>query len=261
MVQPVPARFHRALCADNRLELTSYRRPLGLFLLAITALGFGLLAATQLKAELLVPSNRVARSAALVRTAQQLERVNRDESVRVSSLREDVNGLESAAARRSDSVRRLQEQVAEARAHAGRAGLRGPGVTVDLASGRPAPDPQNPTSYLVGFTDIEDVVNLLFESGAEAVAVNGRRVTPATFFAGAPGTVLIDQGLPISSPLRVVAVGNRAQMEQALGDSSALGDLRNRQRRFGIGFAYAGAPDLSVPASDAALRVSYAKPA
>lgn len=230
-------------------------------MVAVAAMAFGLLGAVQLKAELLVPSNRVARSQALVGTVQQLERVNRDQAAKVSSLRDQVNQMEADAARRSDALKHVKDELDAARAQAGRAPLHGPGVTVNLADGRGAQDFTGQPTYLVSFTDVEDVVNLLYAAGAEAIAVNGRRVTPASYFAGTPGTVLIDQGLPLTSPLRVVAVGNRAQMEQALGDPSSLGDLRNRQRRFGVGFSYAGAPDVVVPASGAPASVSYAKPA
>lgn len=237
------------------------RRPFGYLLVALTALAFGFLLAAQLRTQLLTPSNRVARSEALVHTVQDLERTNAADRSRIAALRAEIGGLEAQMARRSDATMRLQQDVEELRAHAGLTPLRGPGVTVQLADGRQDAAGAPRTAYLVTFEDIQDVVYLLFEGGAEGVAVNGRRVTPASTFAGAGSAVVIDQGPALQSPFRVAAVGNRNQMEQLLNDPSRLGDLRERQRRYALLLTWSGGPDVSVPAYDAGFRVAYAEPA
>lgn len=236
------------------------RRPLAILLVALVALLFGFLVAAQLRAQLIVPGNRLARSEALIRSVQDLERSNQDERARVAALRGDVAGLESDAARRSDDARRLAQQVDDLRAHAGLTALHGPGVTVVVANGRPGPDIQGRNAYLVSFEDVQDVVNALFAGGAEAVAVNGRRVTPETAFAGSGDAVVVDQSEPLSSPFRVVAIGDRGRMEQVLADPASLGDLRDRSRRYGLELTIAGSPDLSVPASDSSLEPRFAQP-
>ena len=97
--------------------------------------------------------------------------------------------------------------------------------------------------------------------GAEGVAVNGHRLSPKSSFSGPAGTVVIDQGTPLYAPFQVVAVGNRNQMEQLLGDVSNLGGLRNRQRAYGLALSFQGSPDLTLPAYDSALETSFAQPA
>lgn len=236
------------------------RRPLATLLVAATALVFGFLVAAQLRAQLIVPGNRVARTDALVRTVQDLERSNRDERDRLQALRVDVAGLEAAAARRSESARSAEQQVGDLRQHAGLTPLRGPGVTVELGNGRPAADAEARSAYLVNFQDLQDVTNVLFAGGAEAVAVNGHRITPMTAFGGSGSAVVIDQSEPLSSPFRVVAVGNRSQMEQHLAEPATLGDLRDRQRRYGLAVTVTGSPDLTLPAADASLEPRHAQP-
>jgi hypothetical protein len=49
-------------------------------------------------------------------------------------------------------------------------------------------------------------------------------------------------------------------MEEMLNDTSSLGDLRYRQRQYGIQFSWSGSPGISLPASDSGLEVSYAQP-
>ena len=237
------------------------RRPLATLLVALTALVFGFLVAAQLRAQLIVPGNRVARTESLVRTVQDLERANASERDRLQRLRVEIASLEAAAAQRSESARTAAQQVGELRQHAGLTPLRGPGVTVELGNGRPGADAESRSAYLVNFQDLQDVTNVLFASGAEAVAVNGHRVTPTTAFEGSGSAVVVDQSGPLSSPFRVVAVGNRSQMEQDLADPAALGDLRNRQRRYGLAVAVTGSPELTVPAAGASLEPRHAQPA
>ncbi len=241
---------------DTNLDL---KRLWGYTLVALTALAFGFLLAGQLRAELIPGSNRVARNEALVRSVQDLERSNAGYRKRISELRGEVTSLESQAAQRSESDRRLEQELAALRIHAGLTRLHGPGVVVDLSHGRPGPDPEAKTAYLVNFQDIQDVVNLLLAGGAEGIAVNDRRISPVTAYRGSGGTILIDQGPPLTAPFRVVAVGNRAEMEQLLGDPASLGDLRLRQRKYQIQLNWTGAADLMVPAYDSSLQVTYAR--
>jgi len=248
MVQPAPGIIRSQV---------NLRRVGAYVLLALTALAFGFLLATQLRTQLLVPGNRVARTEALVRTVQDLESTNSAYRAQIASLRGQIDGLEAQAAQRSEATQRLRDDVATLRAHAGLTPMRGPGVTVDLGNGRPG---AGATDYLVNFQDIQDVVNLLFAGGAEGVAVNGRRISPMSSFSGPAGTVVIDQGNPLYAPFQVVAVGNRSQMEQLLGDAASLGGLRNRQRAFGLALSFQGSPDLSLPAYDSTLESSFAQP-
>ncbi len=237
------------------------QRTSGYLLVAATALAFGFLLAAQLRTQLLVPTNQVARDTALVRSVQELERINAGDRARVAALRQQIADLEAAAARRSEGAQRLNLEVQDLRAHAGLTPLKGPGVTVELADGRPGSDLSGQSGYRVNFQDVQDVVNALYAGGAEGVAVNGHRVTPASSFAGSAASVVIDQSEPLTSPFRVVAVGNRNQMEQLLAQPSVLGDLRNRGRRYGVGLTVTGAPDLSLPSADSSLSPRYAQAA
>jgi len=164
---------------------------------------------------------------------------------------------ESNAAQRSAATQALQSEVADLRAHAGLTTLRGPGVQVDLANGVPGPDQGGQTGYLVNFQDVQDIANLLFAQGAEGVSVNGRRITPLSAFSGSAGQVVIDQGPPISSPLKVLAVGDRNRMEAALNDPSAVPDIRAREVQFQLQIHFIGNPDLTLPAYDSSLEIPH----
>ena len=240
---------------------TSPQRGAVTGLIAIVALLFGFVAAAQVRTQMITPSNRVERNQALVRSVQELERVNANDRQRITRLRDQISAQEALAAQRDTTTRRLRDEVANLRAHAGETPLRGPGVTVDLGNGRPSLDSgTGGQNHLTDFQDVQDVVNLLFAAGAEGIAVSGRRVTPLSGFHGQAGTVVIDQGPPLLAPFHVAAVGNRSQMEEMLNDASRLGDLRYRQRQYGIQFSWNGSPGLSLPAYDSSLQMNYAQP-
>jgi uncharacterized protein YlxW (UPF0749 family) len=233
----------------------------GVVLVAGLSLAFGFLIAAQVRVQLLIPSNRIERNQALVHSVRDLERTNDVDRRRVEQLRAEIQGLETQASQRSDAARRLNDQLAELRAHAGLVPLRGPGVTVTISDGRPDPGRPGSTGYLVTFEDVQDVVNSLFEGGAEGIAVNGRRLSPVSSFTGSRDTVEIDQGPPLVPPFRISAVGNRSGMEQLMADPTSLADLRLRQRTFFVGIAVDGSTDLFLRAYDSSLNPTYARPA
>jgi len=196
------------------------RRLPSIGVVAAVALATGFVLAGQVKAQLLTPSNQVARYQALVRSAQDLEATNSSERSRIAQLRSQIDALESAAAQRSAGTQALQNEVSDLEAHAGLVAMHGPGVEVDLSNGVPGPDTGAQPGYLVNFQDVQDVVNLLFAQGAEALAVSGRRITPLTAYSGSAGEVVIDQGPPLASPIKVLAVGDRNRMLAARGKQS-----------------------------------------
>ena len=102
------------------------------------------------------------------------------------------------------------------------------------------------------------MVNLLFQGGAEGVAVNGRRISPLSSISGAGAAVVIDQGPPLTAPFRVIAVGNRSQMDALLGQPSSLGDLKLRQRSAQLQLGWDAGSDFTLPVYDSSLEVRFA---
>lgn len=236
------------------------RQLASIAILAVVALATGFVLASQVKAQLLTPSNQVARYQALVLSVQELEATNADSRREISALRAEIDSLEADAAARSAATQALHSQVDDLRAHAGLVAMHGPGVEVDLRNGD-ATTSVTGAGYLVTYEDVQDVVNLLFAQGAEGVAVNGRRITPLTAFSGSAGQVVIDQGSPFTSPIRIVAVGDRNRMFGALDDSSALPSIRAREVEFNLHLTFFGSPDVPLPASDSSLQAPHVSPA
>jgi uncharacterized protein YlxW (UPF0749 family) len=89
---------------------------------------------------------------------------------------------------------------------AGLVAVKGPGVAVRIT------DPAGE----FGFELLLDLVQELRDAGAEAIAVNGRRIGARTAFASTRrGTLTVD-GQEVAEPYEVLAIGDPATMEVGL---------------------------------------------
>src|SRR5260370_4385052 len=141
--------YSRSLRVDGVKDncVTTRSRIVGMMGVAAVATATGFLLAGQVKAQLLTPSNQVARYQALVRSVQDLEKANESSRAKIAALRAEINALEAAAAQQSASTSALQNQVADLRAHAGLTAVHGPRVEIDLGNAPPPPDPGGGPAY------------------------------------------------------------------------------------------------------------------
>lgn len=107
--------------------------------------------------------------------------------------------------------------------------------------------------------DLQLVVNSLWASGAEAIAVGDVRIGPNVTIRQAGGAILVDNK-PISSPYSVRAIGPPRQLRDAFERTPGLYRLRLLEMSYGVVVRVeprSGA-DLTLPAG-AARDVRYAK--
>jgi uncharacterized protein YlxW (UPF0749 family) len=218
-------------------------------------------AATQFRSQPLPPSNRLARDEALRKSVNQLEDQNRALKAQVQGLQAQVKAGEDQSANRSSAVQEVKAQLDDQRVIAGLTPLHGPGLTILLHDGT---DPNDPADKSLGWTvhyqDLQDIVNLLWAAGAEAIAVNGQRIVPTTAFHYAGVNILVNNASRLSAPYTVTAVGNPSSLANGLGDPDQLAELKSRNRIYGLGFSWLRSTRLSLPAYDATFLVKYAQP-
>ena len=219
------------------------------------------LAATQFRSQPLPPSNRLARDEALRKSVNQLEDRNRALKSQVHDLQAAVKAGEDETARRSSAAQQVTAQLSDQRSIAGLTALHGPGLTVLLHDGA---DPNDPNDRSLGWTvhyqDLQDIVNLLWASGAEAISVNGQRVVPTTAFHYAGVNILVNNASRLSGPYTVTAVGDPSALANGIGDPDQLAELKSRNRIYGLGFSWARRTRVSIPGYDATFLVKYAQP-
>lgn len=156
-------------------------------------------------------------------------------------------------------------------AAAGDVPVDGPGVVVQLED---APgsrddagsnsDPRGDSSSSDGRVfdrDVQTIVNGLWAAGAEAIAVNGQRLTSLSAIRSAGEAILVDYR-PLVPPYRVEAIGDPQGLQTAFAASSAGAYLQSLQDNFGVIASIEAKDSLQLPGSGSlSLRRASAAPA
>ncbi|MFN2466406.1 MAG: DUF881 domain-containing protein [Candidatus Dormibacteria bacterium] len=212
----------------------------------------------QLKSSIVPTSNQVARQHALVNSAQALERDNQALRDQLTGLNKQVRDLNARLARRSTEAQAAADALKTEKDRAGLSAVAGPGIAVLLNNGN---DPHVPgdtkRDWEVKYVDIQDVVNVLWAAGAEAVGVNHQRVAPSSSFFVA-GSDLLLNGTHLHAPYEVEAVGDGSRFNDSLSDGGNLADLKNRSEQYQLKLTWQTQRSLHLPAYDGAVVVRYA---
>lgn len=141
-------------------------------------------------------------------------------------------------------------------------GVSGPGVTVELDD---APFPESGAAsgltaddYVVHEQDVHAVMNALWAGGADAMAVMDQRVI-ATSAVRCVGSTLLIHGRVYPPPYRISAIGPVERMQRALDASPRVDLYRQYVQLLGLGLTVDEHDDLTIPAYEGPLTVSYAQ--
>ncbi len=228
--------------------------------LGVALLALGFLIAAQLRSEAPRVSYASNERVPLVETAQGLQTQQDALKQRLLDLRAEIEGAESQGKGSAAAVQALDDRLRQARVEAGLTALEGPGVVLQLRdSTNTVPPGDNPTDYLVSARDIRTVVEELWLAGAEAVAVNGERVTSATAIIDIGGSVLLNAAY-LSPPYQLSAIGPSDLFDQVNGSASFRDFIRTRIEAFGLQVGFAEPKDVLIPAYAGTINLRYARP-
>ena len=96
--------------------------------------------------------------------------------------------------------------------------------------------------------DLQLVVNGLWQAGAEAVSVNGQRLTALSAIRAAGEAVLVDNR-PLVPPYTVLSVGDGSALNQAFENGVAGHYLHLLQESYGIRYSLAVQRNVTLPAA------------
>jgi len=100
--------------------------------------------------------------------------------------------------------------------------------------------------------DMQRVVNGLWESGAEAVSVNGQRLTALSAIRAAGAAILVDNK-PLVPPYTILAVGDGDKLSTRFQNSADGLYLNALQENYGIRTAISTEQDLRLPAAPSVI--------
>ncbi|PFG36881.1 uncharacterized protein YlxW (UPF0749 family) [Flavimobilis soli] len=143
---------------------------------------------------------------------------------------------------------------------AGTVAVTGPGLRVtldDAPASTPLSATVRPDSLVVHQQDLEAVINALWAGGAEAMTLQGQRVTVSTAFR-CVGNVLSLGGRVYSPPYRVEAIGDPNALTAALDASREIQVYRQWVDQVGLGWSVDVVDTLQVPAGSLPAELAQA---
>ncbi|MDJ1645229.1 DUF881 domain-containing protein [Streptomyces sp. SID6648] len=149
---------------------------------------------------------------------------------------------------------------------AGATPVEGPGVKLivddakntDQGGGGPRESSGFADTGRVRDRDMQRVVNGLWESGAEAIAINGQRLTALSAIRAAGDAILVDNR-PLVPPYTVLAVGDGKKLATAFQDSADGQYLQALKESFDIRTSISDQAKVQLPAAPS-LIVRTAEP-
>jgi uncharacterized protein YlxW (UPF0749 family) len=235
--------------------IPSWQVTLGVALLAL-----GFLIAAQLASEGPRVRYSTQERTPLVETANELQSQQDGLKAQILDLRAKVQQIETQGEGSADLVRQLNAKLQDARIAAGLVAMTGTGIVIQLEDSKASVPPDGSESdYLVGSRDIRLVVEQLWGSGAEAIAVNGERITPTTAIIDV-GTSLLVNSAYLAPPYQITALGP-ADLYDRLSKSPGFIDfLRARSEGYGIRVSAAEPASVDLPAFVGTVTLRYSRP-
>lgn len=237
------------------LDIPSWQITLGVALLAL-----GFLIAAQLGAEGPRVRYTTQTRTPLLETANELQAQQDQLKGRLLDLREAIQAAEREGVGSADLVRQLNADLEAARIAAGLIPLTGSGIVLQLDDSQaPVPPGASQADYLVGSRDIRTAVEELWIAGAEAIAVNGERVTPTTAIIDI-GTSLLVNSAYLAPPYQVTALGPADLYDRLSRSAGFIDFVRSRAEAYGIRISFAEPETVDMPAFAGTVTLRYSRP-
>jgi len=152
----------------------------------------------------------------------------------------------------------LFAELAEAELLSGAVAVEGPGLVIELQDA-PVTDPDDvdPASRVQDI-DLQVVTNGLWAAGAEAIAINGHRLTALSAIRGAGQAILVDLA-PLVAPYEVESIGDVRAMQTGFARTSAANHLALLSGTYDIAVSTRAVELLTLPgAGSTTLRYAAA---
>ncbi|WP_235460663.1 DUF881 domain-containing protein [Streptomyces olivochromogenes] len=207
---------------------------------------------------------RVAAPAVAKERQELIDRIDRESSAAdklegaVDDLRDDVSARQRAALRKSGGGARTDLMGVLSGATA----VHGPGVKLvvndakEATTGGNGSNPRETSGFSdtgrVRDRDMQRVVNGLWASGAEAISINGQRLTALSAIRAAGDAILVDNK-PLVPPYTVLAVGDGEKLSTRFQNSADGLYLHALDENYGIRTGISTETDLRLPAAPSVI--------
>ncbi len=159
----------------------------------------------------------------------------------VQGLSEDVDDLRVESLRVGDEAAAVEDDLQDLQVDAGVLPVTGPGVRVTVNDA-----PNGSIGGQVRDTDLQRLANGLWEAGAEAVAVNGQRLTTRSAIRTAGEAITVNY-VSLAPPYVVTAIGDPQTMAADFLETSGGQLLADLRASFGMVFEVESPSSMTLP--------------
>ena len=261
-LDPGYAQAALARAGDNNPDDTSSRRITTGLALALVGLVLAVAAV----------STAASRPAVAQRRASLVQRVEGqtaayDRAVNdLTTLQAQVDALKAQQLAGVENGQAVSDRLAALAAAAAQTAVSGPALVVTLDDAASAATLGNadsvaggdPTLGRVLDRDLQLAVNGLWDSGAEAVAVNGVRLSALSSIRSAGDAILVDYR-PLARPYVITAIGDPKTIDARFAAGPAGRGLRTLSEAYGLRFSLSNENSVTMKAATA-VTLRYARP-
>ncbi|MFC8597018.1 DUF881 domain-containing protein [Isoptericola sp. NPDC057191] len=200
------------------------------------------------------------------REPQDLAELVTTESDRVSDLTDRMNELETeiddlGKKANADLPTRSAALAADESVVTGALPVGGPGVRValdDAPASSQSISGARPDDLVVHQQDVQHVINALWAGGAEAMTLQGERVTATSAFR-CSGNILLLHGKVFSPPYVIEAVGDPTALRASLDADPGVAIYKQYVDWVALGWSVKQSDDLDLPAYTGSSEMKFAK--
>ncbi|MFZ5968466.1 MAG: DUF881 domain-containing protein [Bacillota bacterium] len=177
----------------------------------------------------------------------------------IEILDENIKDIETKGSKEDFEIESIRRQIESYDMILGNRDLIGGGIIITVKEPILDPELEFGISYLA--TDFElllNLINKLYQSGAEAVSVNEQRMLSDTSIHLLDQRLYIDS-VPIAPPFVIKAIGNSQRLESQL--EVKYGTLWNMRERYGLEVSVEKVSEVYIPSSKEIKDYQYTKPA
>ena len=230
--------------ASGKKDEPSHVRP-GLAALVVLGL-FGILVATAaVQTARNAGQESGSRQSLVTQIKARTAEVNAQRA-RVTNLRGEISSLQALSLDTTSEGRALTAQLDRLRLLSGAVPVKGPGVKVVVDDAPGAVD----VKQRVLDDDLQKLVNALWLSGAEAISINGQRLSNLSAIRSAGSAITVNL-VSLSRPYTVLAVGDRDTMPARFVETEHGRDWLDLHAVYKLEFAMTSEDSLKLPATPA----------
>lgn len=133
---------------------------------------------------------------------------------KLETIQQQIENAREKVTSSNNQLKNLEEKIKKYNTILGTTEVTGPGVKITITDANVNNSIIalfNPEDLIVHNTDVLEIVNELKNAGAEAISVNGQRISSNTAIS-CDGNVIVINGEKVSSPFEINAIGFAAYM-------------------------------------------------